>query len=188
MSLILCVLCVAWPVGIAAEPTKKLGDVCPRLHIPGTENKPGAADEPIIIDNRMVRLLAEKGRFAAIAAPAAVEESVETSADTLNKAKKPSKTRDRWRSEHRREVAAIRKLALRLAVAREDLRGLQDQYYGAHSEAQRIRIEPRLNRKKLEIKDLEYSLQKQRASFSRLIREARQDGAQPGWFRDLPRP
>ena len=39
-----------------------------------------------------------------------------------------------------------------------------------------------------QVKQLERNLRGARDGFSRVIREARLAGAQPGWFRDLPRP
>ncbi len=173
-------LCLAVCATANAGDPKKLTQACPRL---APIN--GAPAGSTLIDNNMVLRLAKKGRIAAIAdrRPSASDSQKPTS-----NAGSSSSVKKQWRAEHRRSVSAIHKLQQQLEKAESEHQALEAQIFALRKEIQRIRLRPRLDAKAQQIAQLKRNLRHALASFSRMIREARFDGAQPGWFRDLPRP
>ncbi|MEN8164515.1 MAG: hypothetical protein ABFS37_10335 [Acidobacteriota bacterium] len=171
-------LCVAMCVTANAGDPKKLTQACPRL-----APIDGAPAGTTLIDNDTVLRLAKEGRIAAVAdsrASAADSERPSSSAE--------SSIKNRWRTEHRRSVSAIQKLKQQLEKAESEHKALEAQLFALRKEIQRIRLRPRLHAKAQQIELLKKNLRHALDSFSRMIREARLAGAQPGWFRDLPRP
>lgn len=162
----------------AAGDPEKLTRACPRL---APIN--GAPAGTIVIDNETVLQLAKKGRFAAIA----------IRQPTLPNKNQPvpsveSSLKKRWRAEYRRSAAAISNIEQQVAKANGELAALESRYFSLRKAIQRIRLQPRLDAKKEQIVHLTKDLRQARATFSRVIRQARLDGAQPGWFRGLHRP
>ena len=167
-------LCVT---AIAGDP-EKLTQACPRL---APIN--GAPAGKTVIDNDTVLELAKEGRFAAIA----------TRQPTLPDKKQPVSSVEpslihRWRAEYRRSAAAIHNTEQRLTKAKGELAALENRYFALRKTIQRIRLQPRLDAKKEHIVKLTKDLRHARQAFSSVIRRARLDGAQPGWFRGLHRP
>jgi len=171
-------LCLAMCAPTSAGNPKKLTQACPRL---APIN--GAPAGTAIIDNATVLKLAKKGRIAAIADP---QQSVPDSKSPTSGSGPSDKKY--WRTEHRRAVSGIHKLQQQLIKAEGEHEALESQLFALRKEIQRIRLRTRLDAKAQQIAQLKKNLRHARDSFSRVIREARLEGAQPGWFRDLPRP
>ena len=157
---------------------KKLTQACPRL-----APIDGAPAGSRVIDNATVLRLAKKGRIAAVSVsrPSVTDSQIPTPLAEVA-------VKKRWRAEHRRSVSAIQNLRTQLTKAENEHEALKSQYFALRKETQRIRLRPRLDTKAHQVKQLKRNLRGARAGFSRVIREARLAGAQPGWFRDLPRP
>lgn len=167
-------MCVS---AVAGDPAK-LTRACPRL---APIN--GAPAGKTVIDNHTVLQLAKEGRFAAIT----------TRQPTLPNQKQPkpsvkSSLIQRWRNEYRRSAAAIHKSEQRLTRTKDEFSALETRYFALRKSSQRIRLQPRLDAKKEQIVQLTKDLRHARGEFSSVIRRARLEGAQPGWFRGLHRP
>lgn len=162
----------------AAGDPEKLTRACPRL---APIN--GAPAGMTVIDNDTVLQLAKKGRFAAIAVrqPALPDKKPQAPSNESSRKK-------RWRAEYRRSAEAIHKTEQQLTKARGEFEALESRYFSLRKAIQRIRLQPRLDAKKEQIVHLTKDLRHARNTFSRVIRQARLDGAQPGWFRGLHRP
>jgi len=161
----------------AGDPTK-LTQACPRL-----APIDGAPAGTTVIDNNTVLRLAKKGRIAAVADRQSPESDLKKPTSSAG-----SSSKKKWRAEHRRFVSAIHKFQQKLTKAETEFGALEAQLFALRKEIQRIRLRPRLDAKKQQIAQLKKNLRHARDGFSRMIREARRVGAQPGWFRDLPRP
>ncbi len=171
-------LCLAMCAPAAAGDPKKLTQACPRL-----APIDGAPAGATVIDNKTVLRLAKKGRIAAIA------DRQQPATDSKNPTSSGgASSKKHWRAEHRRSVSSIHKLQQQLTKAEAEHEALESQLFALRKEIQRIRLRPRLDAKARQIEQLKKNLRHARDSFSRMIREARLEGAQPGWFRDLPRP
>ena len=170
--------CLAVCVNVNAGNPKRLTQACP-----GLAPIDGAPAGTTIIDNDMILRLAEKGRFAAVAdsRPSETDSKVLTPAAEAGIIK-------HWRVEHRRSVATVHKLQQQLTKVEGEYEALKSQFFALRKEVQRIRFEPRLKTKAHQVEILKKNLQSAMDGFSKTIRDARQAGAQPGWFRDLPRP
>ncbi len=157
---------------------KKLTQACPRL-----APIDGVPAGTWLIDNATVLRLAKKGRIAAVdvSRPSVADSQIPTPIAE-------AAVKKRWRAEHRRSVSAIHNLRIQLTKAENEHEALKSQYFALRKETQRIRLRPRLDTKAHQVKQLKSNLRGARDGFSRVIREARLAGAQPGWFRDLPRP
>ncbi len=164
-------------VGDAGNP-KKLVQACPRL-----APIAGAPAGSTVIDNLTVLRLAKKGRIAAISG------NRKTAADSpILSAEVDPRIKKKWRSEYRKSVAAIQRLKQKLRDSEAQYQGLQAQFFNLRKENQRLRLQPRLDAKAHQVEQLRRNLQCAMNGFSRTIQEARKVGAQPGWFRDLPKP
>lgn len=166
-------LCV--PAG-AGDPAK-LTRACPRL---APIN--GAPAGTLLIDNDTVLRLAKEGRFAAVARPTTLPEISQPVSSPK------SALIQRWRAEYRRSATAIHGAEKRLAKAQGEFAALEARYDSLRKANQRFRLQPRLDAKKKQIGQLIEDLKHARSDFSNVIRRARLDGAQPGWFRGLQRP
>ena len=175
VNLALCVAVCA--TANAGDPTK-LTQACPRL-----APIDGAPAGTTVIDNNTVLRLAKKGRIAAIADRQPPESDSKKPTSSAG-----SSSKKKWRAEPRRSVSAIHKLQQQLTKAEAEYEALESQLFALRKEIQRIRLRPRLDAKKNQVSQLKKNLRHTRDGFSRMIREARLAGAQPGWFRDLPRP
>ena len=171
-------------IGVAAVSTVTAGDpkqltrACPQL-LPID----GVPVGKIVINNKTVLEMAKKGRFAAVTnhkTPTAEPPNPKSSSEAAKKKK--------WRSEHRRAVKAVHDMRLRLSQAENEHEALKSRFFSASKESQRIRLRPQLDSKAFQVSQLKQELKGSLDMFSRTIREARLEGAQPGWFRDLPRP
>ncbi len=171
-------ICLVACLSANAGNPKKLTQACP--HLAPIDGAPAGTT---VIDNDMVIRLAEKGRIAAVAdrLPSVTDShNLTPAADAGNK--------KHWRAEHRRSVAAIHKIQQQLVNAEGEHDALKSQFFALRKEEQRIRLRPRLKAKAHQVEFLKKSLQHAMNGFSKTVRDARLAGAQPGWFRDLPRP
>ena len=171
-------ICLATCVAANAGNPKRLTQACP--HLAPIDGAPAGAS---VIDNDMVLQLAEKGRIAAVAD----SRPTVTDSKSLSPAAEGG-IKKRWRAEHRRSVAAIHKLQQQVTKAEGEYQALKSQFFALRKEVQRIRLRPRMETKAHQVKILQKNLQCALDGFSKVVREARLAGAQPGWFRDLPRP
>jgi hypothetical protein len=164
-------------VAQAADPGG-LARACPRL-APINGSPAGET----IIDNATVTRLATKGHIAAI---------TNNLTGNINLPRSPSnpddKTKKYWRKEHQRCVTAIHEIKRRLEKAESEKTTLRDQFFSLRNEKQRIRLQAAIDAKTRQIGQLKNRLDRAVSEFSTTIRQARNGGAQPGWFRDLPRP
>lgn len=176
----ICLCCALFPHTVTADPPgRRLGDACPKL-APVTGQPAGT----IVIDNRMVEKLAREGRIAAVTNT----ERIPDEPDPGQRSAADDKTIEKWRRAYSRAAEDIRRSDRALRKAGADLKVLEARYATLTKDVQRQRLEPKLDAKAAEIRELERAARQARSHFSGVIRAARKAGARPGWFRGLKRP
>ena len=154
-----------------------------KLVLPPANSTP--VDATGVIDNAALARIAAGVRFSAVAS---VPEANETPSREPGADRNLAQVKERWRKRHRKAVEAIHRLQDRIRREEAVLETLKDGHFHATSEKQRIGLDPKIDAGEQAIADLNSRLVAARAVFSRTIRQARLEGATPGWFRDLPRP
>lgn len=171
-------LCLTLGTTVDAGDPKRLTQACPRL-----APIDGVSAGTTIIDNAAVLRLAEQGRIAAVS-----KSSPSALAPSGLKSTNESTSKNQWRSKHQKSVSAIHTIKQQLAQVGREHQALKSKWFAVSKESQRIRIELRMKVKAQQVRQLQEKLRGSMGEFSSLIRRARLAGAQPGWFRDLPRP
>jgi len=143
-----------------------------------------AATQGTTISNQTIKELSKAGRIAAVGRTTEAEPDETITTDAAASGKR----REYWRRQYQSRVARIRKTKNRLreAEARQD--ALQRQGVRPMTQAERARYETNLSDHRSQISSLEHELEDALELYHSTIRQARQEGAQPGWFRDLPQP
>jgi len=168
---------VATSAAHAGDPSS-LTRACPRLN-----PIDGAPAGETVIDNKTVTRLANEGRIAAIT----------TNQTTKCTPPRPqgdpdAGSKNYWRKEHHRCVLKIQGIRQQIARTVSERTALRERFFSLRKESQRIRLQIALDAKTRQIDELKDTLKRAWSEFSSTIRRARKAGAQPGWFRDLPRP
>jgi len=143
-----------------------------------TRDDPDAA---ILIDQQMLMELSKKGRIAGTG----------VSSVPLPKEKKfPSSEagRNKWRKKHRNLVRKIRKHREKIKKITKKIEFLDDRTSTAGSWKAIAHLEEQIRVQKELLAELQLEDATLMTEYSGMIREARKEGAQPGWFRDLPQP
>jgi len=145
---------------------------------------PEEKDSRLVIDQKTLEKIAKTGRIAATAQPA----SGQTAAVSTGKGNPGNTVRNRWRRRYAtaakkilRVDEQIRRMQQRIAKLRRRLdtsRKVKDQF----------RIEDEISARESDIAALRKQRQKLMGELDHVVREARHEGAQPGWFRELPHP
>lgn len=137
----------------------------------GMKLKRDATDDSdrITIDNANVQAI---GRDRALVLGVAAAPPVATPRTARDEAA----ARSRWRSRHDAQRRRIAEVERKIEVVDRDIDVLNRQRLTP-------RVMVRLDAAKAKLADLERQLDRRRAELGRIIREARQEGAEPGWFR-----
>lgn len=139
----------------------------------------------LTINNDTLKEMADRGRIAAVAG--ATETPPTTGADARTHSERHPR-REYWRKKHAAAVTAIRKVKDKIADAEENLEALQAVGAQAMTLSQRIRHDGRMEAQRRTIDALRHDLSSANQLFDSAMRQARHEGAIPGWFRGLPRP
>jgi len=84
--------------------------------------------------------------------------------------------RARWRAAHNKQTRVIVGLERRRALLEIEIHHIGDQ-------SLTIKTMARLQRAEAKLRQLEDEISAERAELARIVRDARRDGAEPGWFR-----
>jgi len=149
-----------------------------RSVLANTRDDPNAA---ILIDQKMLMELSKKGRIAGTGV---------SSASLPKEEESPSSEagRNKWRNKHRTLVRKIRKHRGKIEKIKKKIRLLDDKYSTAGSWKTIAHLEEQIRVQKEALGVLQLEDATMMTEFSGMIRDARKEGAQPGWFRDLPQP
>jgi len=149
-----------------------------RSVLANTRDDPNAA---ILIDQKMLMELSKKGRIAGT--------GVSSAPLPEEKESPPSEAgRNKWRNKHRTLVRKIRKHRGKIEKIKKKIRLLDDKYSTAGSWKTIAHLEEQIRIQKEALGILQLEDATMMTEFSGMIRDARKEGAQPGWFRDLPQP
>ena len=96
------------------------------------------------------------------------------------------KKREYWRNTYRAQQKLIEELQNRIEELDAEIPRLWNQFYAWDDPAYRDSvIKPELDAKLKERERLAERLPREREKLDEIVRDARRDGAQPGWFRNL---
>ena len=130
----------------------------------------GPGEDPVLITTDNLRALGEGGFLTTASMPAGEPNKINPSAEV------DPKIRERWR---RKVLAQGRTIA-----------NLQAQRRAAEEKIERIergrldsRALDRLTKAETKLRQVDAEIRQQKQELSRIVREARKEGAQPGWFR-----
>jgi len=133
------------------------------------------ATGPITITNET---LEQHGGGDAVASGALVDTSNEADQPPSSPTPVDSRVRRRWQREYARQKKAIAKLESERASTAADLELMRRERMTARTFAREDALEA-------ELQQINADLRRERAALASLVREARQEGAVPGWFRGL---
>jgi septal ring factor EnvC (AmiA/AmiB activator) len=143
----------------------------------------GTDSGQIVISDHNLQTLAARGRLTAVPT-AAWSGPVGTSKNADKSSAQLADQERKWRGRYRRQLAKVRTLETRLATLDRRLKALED---AATSVARSLRqwaaARAKLESARSDRAALAERLDDERAELERIIREARREGAQPGWFR-----
>jgi hypothetical protein len=97
--------------------------------------------------------------------------------------------RSYWQGRYQAAVARVAGLESTVAQLESEVNRLQREFYSRDDPAFRDGvIKPRWDKATADLQTARAELEQSRAKPDQVINEARRDGAEPGWFRDLPEP
>ena len=173
-------LCASFARAAAPSPTptpspRSLAQLAARVEL--DRSALGGADTAVVISNHNLSDLAATGRLTT------AEGCAETVAPATNSPspREEAARRDRWRTLHRRQRERI--FALEEQLARLDLdlaAALETERSRPPGRARRPDRTPALRQRR---EALAARLERERSELRRIVREARVEGAEPGWFR-----
>jgi len=130
----------------------------------------GPGEDPVLITTDNLRTLGEGGLITTAARPAVGPFEVEPTAEV------DPKVRERWRK--------------KVLAQRRTITNLQAQRRAVEEEIERIergsldsRALDRLTMTETKLRRVDAEISQEKQALSRIVRDARKEGAQPGWFR-----
>jgi len=143
----------------------------------------GVEGGQIVITDHNLEAVAARGRLTA-APTAAWCSSTGTTKQTRDSSTKLADRRRMWRGRYRRQQVKVKAVEARLAALDRRLEALEDAAMSiGGSLRQWATARARLESARHERVELAERLGGERTELERIIREARREGAQPGWFR-----
>ena len=127
-------------------------------------------EEPLIITTDNLLALGEGGLLTTVARP--VGEALEVNPAT----EVDPKIRDRWR----KKVISQRRVIAELEERRHTVEAEIDRLERGKLDAKTL---DRIEKSEAKLRTVEVEIKNENAQLSSIVRQARKDGAQPGWFR-----
>jgi len=165
----------SWPA-TADEPrptaTPKAGTLAAYASATSLDRSSFAGGEvtPIVITGDNLSELGEGGVFTEVTTPAAELVRVELPASA------DAKTRDRWRKKVLAQRAVIERLEDRRTAVESEIRRIERGRLDS-------RALDRIEKAEARLRTIDAQIRRAMFELSSIVREARKDGAQPGWFR-----
>ncbi len=160
-----------------------------------TELKGGEKGKEIVITNENLADYADKGSVTAVSgADSSKRRPVR---DPLKVEQAPSspdsehsdERRRYWQNEYKRQVDLVASIRNQITVLDGEIPGLWRDFYAWDDPMYRDGvIKPKLDAAMVRRQGLEEQLVESEARLSEIKNQARQDGAEPGWFRGIPLP
>lgn len=175
-ALILPLLILVTPSSTRAE---GLSSLAARTHLDKTAIPELGQGDRIIINRNTLAHLASHGRIAAVAKQGSAAESREPSTTGKRRA---------WRKRYSAAVSKILKVDEKIRSIHQKIRSLEDRAARSRSGKAQFHIEDQIDVQRSRIEELKRQRHDLENALNHVVREARREGAQPGWFRDLPHP
>ena len=170
-------------VGFAlAAPTvnaESLASLAARTHLDRKGLSATQNGDPIVIDQAALTRLASQGRIAAVGADTPHRKTPKPPSASLRRS---------WRQRYSAAAAKILKIQEKIRSIQQKIRSLQARAEKGRSGKTSFRIDDEIEVQRSRIQELQAQEQILGHALNHVIRQARKDGAQPGWFRDLPHP
>jgi hypothetical protein len=185
LIVVMVALCIATAHSASSEqpPGRSLGAI--RLRSPSA----GANNGTPVIDDHNLKELAALGRITE-PAPAPEQPELDAIAERLaSSAQELAEKRRQWRARYAKQVDLIVTCEHDCQLLEAKVGALWISFLRTKDSSRRNGvIAPKLEMTKQELALARARLEHERARLPTLLREARRDGAEPGWFRDLIRP
>ena len=149
-------------------PTPKPGTLAAYAGSITLDRDPG--DDPVFITTENLGALCEGGLLTTVAKPAGEPFEVDPATEV------DPKTRDRWRKKVLSQRRAIANLEERRHIVEAEI----DRLERGKLDSKTL---DRIEKSETKLRTVEVEIKKENAQLSRIVRQARKDGAQPGWFR-----
>lgn len=150
------------------------------------------AEGRIVISDTNLPELADRGSVTAISGDRSADrryvevEGQGEGGGSASSGMDPEEKRELWRRKFQAQAKAVAVIEARISELDREIPGLWNQFYAWDDPAYRDGvIKVRLDRALAEWEELTAKLPGEREKLEQIREEARQDGAQPGWFRDL---
>lgn len=170
---------------------RTLADIAKTLRLRAASKEQGQASGRIVITDSNLQEYAEKGGLTTASGQ---KPRPGTRPPALNagqsraEAEQEAKRRE-WRAKYQKQAALVGSMKTRIKELDEQIPGLWRQFYAWDDPAYRDGvIKPKLDKFLNERNALAKRLPQEEAKLPDIVEQARRDGAQPGWFRDLINP
>ncbi len=146
--------------------------------------RPAAVGASLVISNDTLDALAERGCLTT-ASPGGDEVAGHQggpearAGDRVDEEKK----RSSWRRQHRRQAAQVETARAALRALDDRIEELDRRRFEAGPSRRGASLAGRLDELRSKRRQAVARLERERAELAAIVREARRDGAQPGWFR-----
>lgn len=158
---------------------ESLASFAARTHLDKETLKTHQKGEKIVIDQNILSHLASRGRIAGVAKPKAESAPIASPKPGLRQA---------WRSQYSKAAAKILKVDEKVRSVREKIKALEARIAASRSAQTRFRLGTEIEVQQSRVESLLRERERLRNGLNHVVRLARKDGAQPGWFRDLAHP
>jgi len=168
----------ASPQQTAAPHPRRLGDLAILIHLKAADED--RREGTIVITNDTVVRHDEKGMLS-VAGAATTE--IEPGVDEVDR-REVDKQRQKWRKKVDSQRQRIARTEHEIVILEGKIKALSNAAFDAgHSSRKAINAWARLESEKSKLANLTARLKQEKQTMNGIIREARRDGAQPGWFR-----
>jgi hypothetical protein len=160
-----------------------------------TTLKGGGDGTPIVISNENLAEMAEQGSVTSVTRGGTAADGrrpVRQGSDVTIVEPDPEHTDEReryWRNRYRTQVELVTSLQRQVEALDQEIPGLWRDFYSRDDPAYRDGvIKPQLDAALAQRQSLDEQLAAARPRLDEIKDQARRDGGEPGWFRDLPDP
>ena len=130
----------------------------------------GPGEDPVLITTDNLRTLGEGGVLTTASMPAVEPNTIHPTAEV------DPKIRERWRRKVHGQSEVIARLQSKRSAVEADI----DQIERGKLDGRAL---DRLAKTETKLRAIDAEIKNEKAQLSRIVRQARKDGAQPGWFR-----
>lgn len=161
---------------------KSLADVAAQIRLKRVSAQPGRS---LVITNENLTALAAGAELTEVTSEPIIGAVLSGGTSSAE----GDSSREYWRGLYLDQVATIEALEARRESLESQIPALWNQFYAWDDPHYRDGvIKPQLDAAMQELDGIKAQLPAERERLPLIIQQARREGAEPGWFRDLPRP